>query len=58
MKIIDLIEKLSKLDPQADIMVLQEIQGSQHYSDNGQYEYELSSDFKVKVISKDWIELV
>lgn len=58
MKIKDLIEKLEKLNPDASVMVLQEIPGSQHYSDNGQYEYELSEDFKVKVITDTWVELV
>lgn len=58
MKVKDLVEKLQKLNPDADVMVLQEIPGSQHYSDNGQYEYELSDDFRVKVITDNWVELV
>ena len=58
MKVKDLIKKLQKLNPDADVMVLLEIPGSQHYSDNGQYEYELSDDFRVKVITDNWVELV
>ena len=58
MKVSELIEKLSKLDPKADVMVLQAVPGSQHYSSSGNYEYELTEDFKVKVITSDWVELV
>ena len=58
MKVKELIEKLQKFDGDAEIMVLQKVPGSHHYSDNGEPEYGLSHDFKVRVIADDWIELV
>lgn len=58
MKVKDLVEKLQKFQPDAEIMVLQKVPGSHHYSDNGEPEYGLSHEFKVRIIADDWIELV
>ena len=58
MKVKDLIKALQNLDEDADVMVLQAVSNSQHYTDSGEPEYEFSDQFKLRKISDKWVELV